>query len=126
MYSYPKLDNRNRSLIQVNGSEWSQPLSFEAVGSVQDVVLGKPNGQDEAHLGISIKEGQGKYKVTKIVTITPRFVLSNKMDEAIRYREPESRHDQLLDPHQRTPLYQLRRNAEKQLTIKLPGINNTW
>lgn len=48
------------------------------------------------------------------------------MDESIRYREPESRADHVLEPKQRVPLYNLRKNAEKQLSVKLPGINNAW
>ncbi|KAG2223432.1 hypothetical protein INT45_001738, partial [Circinella minor] len=126
MFSYPKLENSNRSLIQVSGSDWSEPLSFEAVGSVQDVALPKINGSEEIHLGISVQEGQGKYKLTKVITFTPRFILSNQMSDDVRYREPESRIDHELGSDQRIPLYNLRKNAEKQLSIKLPGINNTW
>ncbi|KAI9493351.1 hypothetical protein BDB00DRAFT_946102 [Zychaea mexicana] len=126
MFSYPKLENSNRSLIQVSGSDWSEPLSLEAVGSVQDVTLPKVNGTEEVHLGISVQEGQGKYKLTKVITFTPRFVLSNQMGDDVRYREPESRVDHELGSNRRIPLYNLRKNAEKQLSIKLPGINNTW
>ncbi|KAI8384441.1 uncharacterized protein BYT42DRAFT_612143 [Radiomyces spectabilis] len=126
MYSYPKHDNRNRSLIQVAGSEWSQPLSFEAVGSVYDVAMPTPNKAEEVHVGISIQEGHGKNKLSKVITFTPRFILSNHMDVEIRFREPESRVDHSLAPKQRIPLYNLRRIADKQLSVKLPGISNTW
>ncbi|KAI9253785.1 hypothetical protein BDA99DRAFT_443164 [Phascolomyces articulosus] len=126
MFSYPKLENSNRSLIQVSGSDWSEPLSLEAVGSVQDVALPKMNGTEEVHLGISVQEGQGKYKLTKVITFTPRFILNNQMGDDVRYREPESRVDHELGSDQRIPLYNLRNNAEKQLSIKLPGITNTW
>lgn len=44
----------------------------------------------------------------------------------MRYREPESRADNVLEAKQRVPLYNLRKTAEKQLSVKLPGINNTW
>ena len=48
------------------------------------------------------------------------------MSDDVRYREPESRVDHELGSNQRIPLYNLRKSAEKQLSIKLPGINNTW
>lgn len=48
------------------------------------------------------------------------------MGDDIRYREPETRADHVLESDRRIPLYHLRRNAEKQLSVKLPGINNTW
>ena len=78
MFSYPRMENSNRSLIQVPGSDWSEvnkendrcsmhesnylykPLSFEAVGSTQDVTLPKMNNGEEVHLGITVQEGQGK------------------------------------------------------------------
>ncbi|KAG0173105.1 hypothetical protein DFQ30_008890 [Apophysomyces sp. BC1015] len=124
MYSYQKLHNGNRSLIQVSGSDWSRPVSFEAIGSAYDVVIPTPSKTEEVHVGISVQEGQAK--LTKVITITPRFILSNQMDGSIRYREPGSRVDSELESKQRTPLYYLPRNTERQLSIKLPGINNMW
>ncbi|KAI8968414.1 hypothetical protein BDF20DRAFT_896210, partial [Mycotypha africana] len=126
MYSYPTMDNRNRSLIKAAASEWSQPLSFEAIGSVYDVALPNKRRSEEIHLGINIQEGQGKFKLTKTVTITPRFVLSNQLDENIRYRFPETKTDYGLDAKQRMPLYNIRIQNEKQLSIKLEGYSNSW
>ncbi|KAI9273340.1 hypothetical protein EDC94DRAFT_192131 [Helicostylum pulchrum] len=126
MYSYPHSDNRNRTLIQVDKSGWSQPLSFEAIGSVYDVALPNQGRSEEIHVGINIQEGQGKFKLTKTITITPRFVLSNQTNENIRYRVPETKNDYILESKQRIPLYNIRVQNEKQLTIKLEGISNVW
>lgn len=126
MYSYPNVDNRNRTLIQVDKSEWSQPLSFEAIGSVYDVALPNHNRSEEIHVGINVQEGEGKFKLTKTITITPRFVLSNQTNENIRYRVPETKDDYVLESKQRIPLYNIRVQNEKQLTIKLEGISNAW
>jgi vacuolar protein sorting-associated protein 13A/C len=126
MYSYPNMDNRNRTLIQVDKSDWSQPLSFEAIGSVYDVALPNQGRSEEIHVGIHVQEGHGKFKLTKTITITPRFVLSNQTGENIRYRVPETKNDYILDAHQRIPLYNIRVQTEKQLTIKLEGISHTW
>ena len=126
MYSYPHHDNRNRTLIQVDKSDWSQPLSFEAVGSVYDVALPNQGRSEEIHVGINVQEGQGKFKLTKTITITPRFVLSNQIGDNIRYRFPETKHDYMLEAQQRIPLYNIRVQNEKQLTIKLEGVSNAW
>lgn len=126
MFSYPKIDNRNRCLIQVPDSGWSQPLSLEAVGSVQDIVLPSINRIEEFHVGVSVQEGQGKFKLTKLITFTPRYILRNDSTHDIKYREPGSRSDCLLASHSSTPLYFLRQNAEKQLSIKFPGVSNAW
>lgn len=124
MYSYPTMDNRNRTLIKIDASDWSRPLSFEAIGSVYDVVL--PNGSEEIHVGIHIQEGGGQFKLTKLITLTPRFVLSNQMDQNIRYRVPETKEDYVLEAKQRIPLYNIRVQNEKQLSIKLEGFSHAW
>ncbi|KAJ2960621.1 hypothetical protein NQZ79_g4034 [Umbelopsis isabellina] len=126
MFSYSKMDNRNRCLIQVPDSGWSQPLSLEAVGSVQDVALPSINRVEEFHVGVSVQEGQGKYKLTKLITFTPRYILRNDSGHDIKHREPGSRSDSLLEANSSSPLYFLRQSAEKQLSIKFPGVSNTW
>ncbi|RCI00207.1 hypothetical protein CU097_014138 [Rhizopus azygosporus] len=126
MFSYPNMDNRNRALIKVDKSDWSQPLSFEAVGSVYDVVLPNTNRSEEIHVGIHVQEGQGRFKLTKTITITPRFVLSNQMNQNIRYRVPETKDEYTLEARQRIPLYNIRVQNEKQLSIKLEGFSNAW
>jgi len=126
MFSYPKIDNRNRCLIQVPDSGWSQPISLEAVGSVQDIALPSINRVEEFHVGVSVQEGQGKFKLTKLITFTPRYILRNDSSHDIKFREPGSRSDSLLAASSSSPLYFLRQNAEKQLSIKFPGVSNAW
>ncbi|KAI8385604.1 hypothetical protein BD560DRAFT_383802 [Blakeslea trispora] len=126
MYSYPHADNRNRTLIKVDKSDWSQPLSFEAIGSVYDVALPNQGRSEEIHVGITVQEGQGKFKLTKTITITPRFVLNNQLSENIRYRVPETKNDFLLEAKERIPLYNIRVQNEKQLSIKFEGYDNAW
>ncbi|ORX43331.1 DUF1162-domain-containing protein [Hesseltinella vesiculosa] len=126
MYSYPKPDNHNRSVIQIPGSDWSQPLSFEAVHSVSDVTLVTLDQSEEVHMGIHVQEGVGKHKLTKIITITPRFILSNRLCTNLRYRESESRAGYDIQAQVRMALYQMRKCQDKQLCVKLPGVNNVW
>ncbi|KAF7732148.1 hypothetical protein EC973_006403 [Apophysomyces ossiformis] len=124
MYSYQKSNVRNRSLIQVTGSEWSQPFSLDGVGRAFDIAIPTTSKTEEIHFGVSVQEGLAQ--LTNVVTIAPRFILSNQMEESIRYRQPGSRADRELEPKQRAPVNYLHRNAEKQLSVKLPGINNAW
>ncbi|KAH8555467.1 hypothetical protein BGW37DRAFT_419803 [Umbelopsis sp. PMI_123] len=126
MFSYPRIDNRNRCLIQVPDSGWSQPISLEAVGSVQDIALPSINRVEEFHVGVSVQEGPGKFKLTKLIIFTPRYILRNDCSHDIKYREPGSRADSLLASNSSLPLYFLRQNAEKQLSIKFPGVGNAW
>ncbi|ORX97315.1 hypothetical protein K493DRAFT_336590 [Basidiobolus meristosporus CBS 931.73] len=115
-----------RVSIKVGDSEWSKPLSFEAVGSDTSITLPFSSEMKEIHLGMSIKQGNGKYMLSRVVTLTPRFILKNSMDESINIRELGSTDIQKLDPNQRAPLHYVNENQEKQLTIRFPGLNNKW
>ncbi|KAK6342601.1 hypothetical protein TWF718_007998 [Orbilia javanica] len=126
MFSYPTDDRRNRALLKVGDSAWSRPVSFEAIGNIDDVVIASSSRQEEIHIGISVTEGEGKYKMTKIVTLTPRFILNSKLLEEINVRESASSRIMTLKPGELLPLHFLRQAHEKQLTLCFPGLDNQW
>ncbi|KAL4976672.1 hypothetical protein BDW66DRAFT_134541 [Aspergillus desertorum] len=126
MYSYSTEDQKNRSILRIGDSSWSKPQSFEAIGSTFEVVLPDRDGRSEYHAGVSVAEGEGKYKLTKIVTIAPRFVLKNKLDEDILVREPGSSNVTDIKAGDLVPLHFLRQAGEKQLCLCFPGVNNQW
>lgn len=126
MYSYPSEDQKNRSILRIGESAWSKPQSFEAIGSTFEVVLPDRHGRSEFHSGVTVAEGEGKYKMTKVVTIAPRFVLKNKINEDILVREPGSSNVLNIKSGDLVPLHFLRQVAEKQLCLCFPGVNNQW
>ncbi|KAK6505305.1 hypothetical protein TWF481_007211 [Arthrobotrys musiformis] len=126
MFSYLTDDRRNRALLKVGDSAWSRPVSFEAIGNIDDVVIASSSRQEEIHIGISVTEGEGKYKMTKIVTLTPRFILNSKLSEEINVRESASSRIMTLKPGELLPLHFLRQSHEKQLTLCFPGLDNQW
>ncbi|OJJ49438.1 hypothetical protein ASPZODRAFT_129900 [Penicilliopsis zonata CBS 506.65] len=126
MYSYPSEDQKNRSILKITDSGWSKPQSFEAIGSTFEVVLPSSSARSEFHAGVSVAEGEGKYKLTKIVTITPRFVLKSKLSEDLQVREPGSSTILDIKSGDLVPLYFLRQVPEKQLCLCFPGVNNQW
>jgi vacuolar protein sorting-associated protein 13A/C len=126
MFAFGGEDQRNRALLKVGESAWSKPQSFDAIGSAVDVVLPSSSKNTEIHVGISVEPGEGKYKMTKVVTLAPRFVLNNQMDEEISVREPGSSDLFTLKPHDLQPLHFLQKSAIKQLSLCFAGINNQW
>jgi vacuolar protein sorting-associated protein 13A/C len=102
MFSYDTDDRRNRALIKIDkmGYSYSGPQSFEAVGQSYEVVIPKEheNEPGEAHLGVSINNGVGQYKLTKIITIRPRWVVESYLDDAIYFRQPGSKDFAVLEP----------------------------
>ena len=127
MFSYSGgEDRKNRASIKVGDSAWSKPQSFDAIGSAFEVTLPSPNGKSELHTGISVAEGDGKYNLTKVVTVAPRFVLKNKLKEQINIREPGSSNVMKLKTGELLPLHFLRAAPEKQLCLCFDGVNNQW
>ncbi|CAG8516340.1 7059_t:CDS:10 [Ambispora leptoticha] len=126
MFSYPSEEIRNRALLKVGDSNWSRPLSFEAVGSFMEVVIPSAQRMEEIHIGVSVQEGHQKYKHIKIVTFTPRFILKNNMNENLNFREPGSSNFVLLPSKDRAALHFLKQGDLKQLTICYPGLSNPW
>ncbi|KAI9673228.1 MAG: hypothetical protein M1817_003091 [Caeruleum heppii] len=126
MFSYPSDDRQNRAILKVGDSAWSKPQSFDAIGSNVDVVLPSSTKQSEIHVGISVEEGEGKYKLTKVVTLAPRFIVKNKMDEDINVREPGASTVLTVKAGRLLPLHFLRQNAVKQLCLCSSGMNNPW
>ena len=126
MYSYPTDDRKNRSVMKVGESQWSKAQSFDAIGSTFEVVLPSQNGRTEIHAGVAVTEGEGKYKLTKVVTLTPRFILKNKINETIQLREPGSSNVLDVKSGELQPLHFLRQAPVKQLCLCFPGVNNQW
>jgi len=100
MFSYDTDDRRNRASIRVHNSPYSSPQSFEAVGQSYEVVIPKEydNQPGEAHLGVSISNGVGQYKLTKIITIRPRWVVESYLEDAIYFRQPGLKDFSVLEP----------------------------
>jgi vacuolar protein sorting-associated protein 13A/C len=126
MFSFPTDDRKNRALIKVGESSWSQPVSFDAIGAAVDIKLPAESGRAEMHAGLTVKEGEGKYKLTKVVTITPRFVVKNKLVEDIQIREPGSPDFFVLKTGELHPLRFLKQSTGQQLCLCYPGVNNSW
>ena len=78
------------------------------------------------HVGVSVSEGQGKYNLTKVATVAPRFILKNKLKDEINIREPASLDVMKLKSGELLPLKFLRQAPEKQLCFQFPGVNNQW
>ncbi|KAK5130736.1 hypothetical protein LTR08_001723 [Meristemomyces frigidus] len=126
MFSFPTDDRKNRALVKVGDSGWSQPVSFDAIGASVDIKLPAQGGRTEMHAGLNVAEGEGKYKLTKVITLTPRFVVKNKLSEGIQIREPGSSEAATLKSGELHPLRFMKQATGQQLCLCFPGVNNTW
>lgn len=126
MFSFSSDDQRNRAVLRIGDSEWSKPQSFDAIGSTTEVVLPSSGKDSEIHAGITVEPGEGKYKLTKVITLAPRFVVKNKVGEELVIREPTSSKTMTLKPGALQPLHWLQRSATKQIALRFPGIDDQW
>ncbi|KAF9185293.1 hypothetical protein BGZ51_009186 [Haplosporangium sp. Z 767] len=127
MFSYGKVETGNRMLVQVGrDSQWSRPVSFEAVGSIMEIAVQAMDRPEEIHLGVNVELGKGKYALTKIVTITPRFILKNNLNEDLNFREYGSNNVTLLRAQERVPLRYMHQGQQKLLSLRLPGVTSRW
>lgn len=126
LFSHNSNDRRNRVLMRVGDSQWSKPLSFEAIGSETEVVIPSASRNEEIHVGLTVEDGLGKFKLSKVVKLTPRYLVRNHVKEPLNLREAGAADFVTIDPGQRVPLRFLRVGATKQMTLAYPGINNKW
>lgn len=104
-------------------------MSVEAPAAETELVIASQHrNADEIHVGLSWSEGLGKYKLSKVITLTPRFLIKNQLPDAIAFREHgvAPREWSLINPGERRPLQILRSGQEKLLTIAYPGLNAQW
>lgn len=126
MLSYSSDDRSNRAILKIGDSAWSKPQSFEAIGSSTEVVFPSVTKSTEMHVGITVEEGEGKYKLTKVVTLAPRFVVNNTTGEDLEVREPQGSEALPVKNGELHPLHFLRASTEKQLCVRLAGEENEW
>ncbi|TFK77101.1 vacuolar protein sorting-associated protein 13 [Pluteus cervinus] len=116
-------------LFKLGDSLWSKPCSVEAISAESTLTMASAkNRGEEIQAGLSWSEGSGKYKLTKVITLTPRFILVNKLAEAISFREHgvAPRDNSTVGPGQRCPLHLFKSGQERLLTIAFPGLNAQW
>ncbi|KAJ3332775.1 hypothetical protein HDU91_003040, partial [Kappamyces sp. JEL0680] len=129
MFSYSTLDPlRSRAQMKIADSEWSKPVSFEAVGSEFFVNVPAMGGKDVL-LGIDIQEGAGKYHMSKIVKVSPRFMLRNKLDRDLSFGQAGVLSPTSLRVDQVKPLMKLYTNPEHDdyhMCVRFADMLSAW
>ncbi|KAJ2809144.1 Vacuolar protein sorting-associated protein 13 [Coemansia guatemalensis] len=118
MFSFGSYDLKNRALVRVADSQWSRPLSFDALGSAAEVVIPAADRGSDTHLGIAIEPGRGRYSHTRVVTFTSRYVVKNMAGVPLLYRSVHgAAAPARLNDGERQPLHTLPRSRRRLLAI---------
>ena len=115
----------NRALLKVPNSELSKPISFEAVGSSYDVNIPMINN-DRIELGINVTEGQGKYHNVKVITISPRYIIVNKLNEKLKIKQIESNIESEINKCSSISLDKFKDVSEKNICFRLVNQEDEW
>ncbi|SGZ50437.1 CIC11C00000002743 [Sungouiella intermedia] len=127
LFSFEKdKDNLNRVLARLGDSDWSDPLSFDAIGQNIGVKAPVKGTQLGMNFGVTVAEGEGKYQLSKVITFAPRYVLRNALKEPIMIVENGSTKQFELAPDDLTPLYNLRRNNATTMLLKFAHHGKAW
>lgn len=101
------LTTGNRCQIRVDKASWSPELAIDAVGragtlSVPNDAL-DPRGCNVYDLGVEISRGEGRFNLTKIITFSPRYVLANATNHALRFMQENTADEITTDPEHVSP-----------------------
>lgn len=123
MFSHNSDDRQKRFLLKIGDSNWSKPISFDVAAADTEVTLSAQGGEN-VHIGMSVVEGNGKYKLSKVVTIQPRFLIKSQLNEPINVRVDRSSNLVNLKSFERKALHRLEGIDEDErhlLRIAYPG-----
>ncbi|KAH7345058.1 hypothetical protein B0J17DRAFT_763771 [Rhizoctonia solani] len=117
----------NEFSISVAGSSWSTPVNFESLRTETEIVM-RASKSEDIHIGISWAEGLGKYKLSKVVTLAPRFIVKNMTSRQLSFREHgvQLQSGSTLDPGGQSQLMHLRTGMDGLLTFAYAGLNAKW
>lgn len=128
LFSFEKYgDRKNRALLKTGDSTWSPPISFDAIGQATAVRVQVHGKQTEINIGVSILEGEGKYNLSKVVTLAPRYIVISKLNEPLEIIENGSTKQFEILPNELKPLYGLRNTELKSLMLRFPhSTKSNW
>lgn len=87
------------------------------------MIIPSATGQEVLHIGMKVTEGIGHYKIVKVITFYPRFVIKNTLRDSICIRPAGSTYTLTMEPNERQPLHWLRAGVDPQMVVSYPSIN---
>ncbi|KAI8839881.1 hypothetical protein BC829DRAFT_420941 [Chytridium lagenaria] len=100
----------------------TRALSHCAAAPLSDLLtLSGANRNQEVHVGVTVKEGDGKYFLSKIVTFQPRFI-SKITWRDVFCRQSPSTPTSLVKAGDYIPIVYFSESDQRQLSLRLTGL----
>lgn len=107
----------DRVSLKIKDSLLSRRFNIDKVGQnfqIEAPMDGKPLEYD---VGVHISEGRGIFNLTKVVTLTPRYIVKNSLSETVYIVSVGSSRRLRLDPGSIAPIYGVSKVNSKQICI---------
>ncbi|KAI9279983.1 hypothetical protein BY458DRAFT_470198 [Sporodiniella umbellata] len=125
IFSYADVSTRNRAQLSLDTSKWSEPVSFEAIGNSQGAALLNKADNCVKHVGIKVEEGKGALRLSKLVTLSPRYILKNNMSTGLEICEFGTTETINLNPEEKTAFYETSGSQTRWVCIRRHG-SKAW
>ena len=125
MYSYSDLDIfGNKTSIKIANSKWSKPISLESVGTNGSVSVNDTDSKLNYHVGVEIELLTGRFHRTKKITFRPRYVLVNKLDRTLYYKQKDTKARYILEAGKELPFHWFDKDQTPELSITFSDTHN--
>jgi vacuolar protein sorting-associated protein 13A/C len=108
----------NTIQLKIEDSQPSESFSVDKIGQSFEVRVGLKN-RLEHDVGIHITEGQGIYNLTKVIIVTPRYIIKNDMDLPVVIGLNGSSDSMRIEAKSASPVYNFPIIGNKQLQVGL-------
>eukprot|EP00761_Pharyngomonas_kirbyi_P013510 gb/GECH01013539.1/.p1 GENE.gb/GECH01013539.1/~~gb/GECH01013539.1/.p1 ORF type:complete len:3191 (+),score=691.51 gb/GECH01013539.1/:1-9573(+) len=71
-------DTPNRARFKIRDSDYSEPFTIDSAGNVGSMSI--ISGEKQYEIGVGISIAPGKFKYTKIITLSARYIILNKSE----------------------------------------------
>lgn len=126
MFSFPpKQPIKSKPFMKTRNSGWSNALNFDTVGAVSQIELEK-SGNRRLLFGYKVENGQGKYRLSKIITFSPRYIFKNELSEQISLKILGVDKTFQVDGSSSLPIFDFAVNSMKLMSIKMTSGKRRW
>lgn len=107
----------NTIQLKIEDSHPSESFSIDKIGQSFEIRVGSKSRNFENDVGIYISEGLGIYNLTKVIIVTPRYIIKNDLNLPIIMGLVGSNKFINIDANGTSPIYDLPTYGDKQLSI---------
>ena len=126
-YSNTDVDKIGKITIRSNRSDWSKPFGLDAIGGLVDLQLKNIQDFDSfTMLSCITSTGSGKFNETKIVTICPKFIIVNKIDEELQFKLSKASAHSHLKPFEMRPILDIFTTEQFLMALRLKKVYDEW